>query len=103
MNSLGMNTGLCISGLALASCSKTTDMAPPSQEPLRTGSSADDSACLSAVARETSNSVTVLSSDFSQTGTIVMVGVGDQRAHWRCLISRGVVQEVMSMTDGGSL
>ena len=103
MNPFGKIAALCIAGLALAACSETTDTAQPSSEPLRTGSSADESTCLSAVGRETANSVTILSSDFSQAGTIVMVGVGEQRAPWRCLISRGVVQEIMSMTDEGAL
>ena len=103
MNPFGKIAALCIAGLALAACSETTDTAQPSSEPLRTGSSADESTCLIAVGRETGNSVTILSSDFSQAGTIVMVGVGEQRAPWRCLIARGVVQEIMSMTDEGSL
>jgi len=32
-----------------------------------------------------------------------MIGVGPQRAPWRCLVSKGVVAEVMSMTDEGRL
>jgi len=100
---------------ALSGCSETTGNSnangsgqqPPasmsSSEPLRTGSPADESACLSAVAAQTGNSVAVLSSEFSQANTLVMVGVGSQQAPWRCLISNGVVAEVMSMTDEGAL
>lgn len=94
---------LAIAGLALAACSETTGDPSASSAPLRTGSSADESACLNAVARETGNTVTVISSDFSQAGTVVTIGVGSQRAPWRCLISRGVVQEVTSLTNEGYL
>ena len=30
-------------------------------------------------------------------------GVGPQRAKWRCLVSKGQVAEVMSMTDEGKM
>ena len=89
---------LGIAGLALAACSETAGDSSP---PLRTGSSADERTCLNAVARETGNTVTVISSDFSQAGTVVTIGVGPQRAPWRCLITRGVVQEVTSLTNEG--
>jgi len=64
----------------------------------------DVDACESAVARQTGNSqVRTLSTEFSEANNVVMVGVGPNAAPWRCLISRGVVQEVMSMTNEGSL
>jgi hypothetical protein len=46
----------------------------------------------------------VLSSEFSQANTVVMIGVGSQRAPWRCLVSNsGVVQEVMFAGSEGKL
>ena len=37
-------------------------------------------------------------------GFVVMVGVGDQNAPWRCLVANdGTVQEVTSQTDEGNL
>lgn len=94
---------LAIAGLALAACSETAGDAPASSAALRTGSAADESTCLGAVAQQTQNTVTVLSSDFSQAGTAVTIGVGPQRAPWRCLIARGVVQEITSLSDEGYL
>ncbi|WP_156953412.1 hypothetical protein [Afifella pfennigii] len=92
---------LAASTMTLLACTETaTQTSAPA---MRTGSSADESACLSAVAQQTGNSVSVISSEFSQANTLVMVGVGPQSAPWRCLVSGGVVQEVMSMTDEGAL
>ena len=61
-----------------------------------------EQACLAAVSREANNGdVTVLSSEFSQANTVVMIGVGSQRAPWKCLVSNsGVVQEVMYAGSG---
>jgi hypothetical protein len=39
----------------------------------------------------------------SEANNLVVVGVGPNKAPWRCLVSRGVVAEVMSMTDEGAL
>jgi hypothetical protein len=67
--------------------------------------SKQEQACLAAVSNETDNGeVTVLSSEFSQANSIVMTGVGSQRAPWRCLVSNsGVVQEGMfAGSDGGN-
>ena len=61
---------------------------------MRTGSPQDERACLTAVARQTNNTVSVISSEFSQANTLVMVGVGPSRAPWRCLVSGGRVAEV---------
>lgn len=62
-----------------------------------------EQACLAAVSREANNGdVTVLSSEFSQANTVVMIGVGSQRAPWKCLVSSsGVVQEVMYAGSAG--
>lgn len=53
-------------------------------------------ACLAAVATETGNrDVTFLSKDFSEANSAVMVGVGPDRAAWRCLVSNdGIVAEL---------
>lgn len=90
----------------LSACSETTsNTAPPPMQPaMRTGSVEDENACLRAVTAQTQNSdVTVLSSEFSEANTLVMIGVGPNRAKWRCLVSGGNVGEVMSMTDEGAL
>ncbi len=88
-----------IAALVLVGCVESTDTKPS----MRSGSMEDENACLAAVARQTNNSVSVISSDFSQANTMVMVGVGPQRAPWRCLVSGGQVAEVMSMVDEGAL
>lgn len=93
--------------VGLTACSETSmESSSPSMAasaPMRTGSAADEGACLSAVAQQTGNSVVVTSSEFSEANTLVMVGVGPQRAPWKCLVSNGVVAEVTSMTDEGAL
>ena len=63
------------------------------------------SACLAAVTKETTVSdVAVLSSEFSEANSMVMVGVGPDRAPWKCLVSNdGVVSEVSSTVDEGAL
>lgn len=64
----------------------------------------DEKACLDAVAQGTGNSeVAVLSVETSEANNLVMVGVGPQRAPWKCLVKHGVVAEIMSMTDEGAL
>jgi len=66
--------------------------------------SKDAQACLAAVSRQTNNGdVVLLSEETSEANTLVMVGVGPQRAPWKCLAKDGIVDEVMSMTDEGSL
>ena len=89
--------------LGLSGCASTS---PGTMEPIsaiRSGSAADESACLTAVAKQTNASGVVLSSDFSQAATIVMVGVGPDRAPWRCLVSGGRVSEVMFSGSEGRL
>ena len=62
-------------------------------------------ACLAAVSKETSESkVVVISNEFSEANTLVTIGVGDNRAPWRCLVSNdGNVAEVSFTGDEGSL
>lgn len=47
---------------------------------------AAEQACLAAVSRTANNGdVVLLGSEFSQAGTYVRVGVGPQRAQWKCV------------------
>jgi len=64
----------------------------------------NDQACIRAVKKQTRNSnVAYISSETSQANDSVIVGVGPQRAQWRCLVSGGKVSDVQSMTDEGKL
>jgi len=66
--------------------------------------SKDEQACLQAVSIKTNNGdVTLLRTETSEANNLVIVGVGPNKAPWRCLISGGVVAEVSSMTDEGAL
>lgn len=66
--------------------------------------SKDEQACLQAVSTQTNNGdVTLLRTETSEANNAVYVGVGPKRAEWRCLVKRGVVADVMSMTDEGAL
>lgn len=62
-------------------------------------------ACLRKVAATTGNrQVVILAMIHSEANSQVTVGVGAQKAPWRCLVSRsGVVADVMSLTDEGAL
>ncbi len=75
----------------------TASVAPSSSDV----SGAAQQACLSAVSNQTNErNVSVMSTEFSQANSLVMVGVGANRAPWRCLVSNdGVVQEVMFTGD----
>ena len=54
--------------------------------------------------RQTNNpKVVVLSVETSEANNSVTIGVGPNRAPWRCLVKRGIVAEVMSLTDEGKL
>ena len=83
--------GVTLIASALHGCSST---GMGSTTLMRTGSAQDERACLTAVARQTNNTVSIISSEFSQANTLVMVGVGPSRAPWRCLVSGGRVAEV---------
>lgn len=65
----------------------------------------DEQVCLQAVTSKTNNPDVVLltGTETSQANTAVYVGVGPQHAKWRCLVSKGRVAEVMSMTDEGKM
>lgn len=89
-------------------CSETTSNSStatqlPAEPAMRTGSPADEAACQQRIIAEVQTSdVVVLSSEFSQANTVVVLGVGPQRARWRCLVSGGSVYEVMSLTNEGA-
>jgi len=98
--------------VAESSAPAKTEAAPPAAAPAPaesvSGSDVSDAAqqaCLAAVSNETNEGdVTVLSSEFSQANSEVMVGVGAQRAPWRCLVSNdGAVQEVSFSGSEGAL
>lgn len=103
-NTLKISTFALVAA-ALAGCGAN------SERPADTGSSAPatpsvaEQACLRDVTRTTNNpDVVLLESSFSQAGTEVIVGVGEQRARWRCIgYSDGTTAEIMSLTDEGSL
>lgn len=64
----------------------------------------DKQACVRAVKKQTQNpKVVVIGAASSEANNVVTLGVGPQRAPWRCLVKRGVVAEVMSQTDEGAL
>ena len=99
---LGVLAGCADTGTAPSGSGLTPASAPVQSQ--RTGSQVDEGACERAVTAQTSNpDVVTLSSTFSQANTEVIVGVGPQRAQWRCLVSSGVVAEVMSLTNEGTL
>jgi hypothetical protein len=67
-------------------------------------SAKDKQACIRAVKKETQNSTAVvISAESSEANNQVTVGIGPQRAPWKCLVKRGKVSEVMSMTNEGAM
>ena len=93
---------MIVTGAAENTASSTV----PESSPEKPGGtpSKDEQACLQAVSIETNNGdVTLLSSETSEANNVVVIGVGPDRAPWRCLVSKGVVAEVSSMTDEGRL
>ena len=81
-----------------------TPAAPAGNQQAAGTPSKDEQACLQAVSTETNNGdVMTLSVEESEANTLVMVGVGPNRAPWKCLAKDGVVAEVSSMTDEGAL
>lgn len=67
--------------------------------------SAAEQACLRDVTRTTNNpDVALLGSEFSEAGTLVRVGVGPDRAPWKCIAyGDGTTAGIESMTDEGFL
>jgi hypothetical protein len=87
--------------LALAGCVEDTGSADVMG--IRTAPASDEGTCLNAVAAQTGNSVAVLQSTTSEANNEVIIGVGPEQARWQCLINRGVVVQIMSLTDEGAL
>ena len=84
---------------ALSACNVADAEVAVSQMP-----SMQEQACLAAVSRETNNGeVVVLDTNSSEANNTVIVGVGKDKAKWRCLVKNGRVAEVMSLTDEGAL
>jgi hypothetical protein len=85
------------------------ESAPPAAAPAPTAGfddvpAKDKAACLRAVKRVTKNpKAVVLEALSSEANNTVKVGVGAKRAPWRCLVKRGKVADVMSLTDEGAL
>ncbi|MBL8790118.1 MAG: hypothetical protein JNM45_06440 [Rhizobiales bacterium] len=66
--------------------------------------STDQEVCLAAVSNTTNNGdVTVLSASSSEANNEVIIGVGPNKARWQCLVKKGKVANVMSLTDEGAL
>jgi hypothetical protein len=56
---------------------------------------ADEAACLDAVRRDSGQQrVVVISSDFAEEATSIVVGAGLPLVNWRCSVTNGVVSGV---------
>lgn len=76
----------------------------PAQQPSSRMPSPNEQACLQAVTKQSNNGdVVLLGSETSEANDTVYVGVGQNRAKWKCLVKRGRVSEVSSMTNEGGL
>jgi len=84
----------------LAGCAESTGGTRPTGTP-----SLAEQGCLRDVSRQTGNpDVVTLSSSYSEAGTEVIVGVGPDRARWRCIgYKDGATSSIMSLTDEGRL
>ncbi|WP_171236991.1 hypothetical protein [Ruegeria sp. HKCCA6837] len=99
MKKISKHTAVLLGALTVAACEDTgsstesTDLTPAQQ------------ACLRDVANTTNNSqVVVLSSEFSEAGTQVTVGVGEDRAPWNCIAySDGATAGIEFLGDEGAL
>ena len=97
-NSLKLSLIGLAAAVSLVGCDDTgvvTDSTPTAAE----------QACLRDVTRTTNNpDVVLLGSSYSEAGTEVIVGVGEQRARWRCIAySDGTTGSIMSLTNEGRL
>ncbi len=91
--------------LIVTGCTETTGGTRSSSAEASGTPSLAEQACQRDVARQTNNpDVVMLSSSYSEAGTEVIVGVGPQRARWRCIGYRdGTTGGIMSLTDEGAL
>lgn len=95
---------LAILSAASLGCVSTPEQPSGSSASARTPNAAEQ-ACLRDVTRTTNNpDVVLLDSSFSEAGTEVIVGVGPQRARWRCIAYRdGTTAGIQSLNDEGAL
>lgn len=102
MNRSATLTLLGLASFALAGCMGNSSKSESSDSGTPTLA---EQACLRDVTRTTNNpDVALLSSSFSQAGTEVIVGVGPQRARWRCIgYSDGTTSGIQSLTNEGRL
>jgi hypothetical protein len=93
---------LGFAAFGLAACD---DAAMVADAPVAGTPTIQEQACLAAVSNETDNGdVAVLNSEFSEANSVVMIGVGADRAPWRCLVSNdGEVAEVSFSGSEGFL
>jgi hypothetical protein len=96
---------LALASFALAGCVANTSKSE-SQGSHQSGTpTSAEQACLRDVTRTTNNpDVVLLGSKPAGAGTEVIVGVGAQRARWRCIgHSNGSTSGIMSLTNEGRL
>jgi hypothetical protein len=80
--------------------------AAPEQKPFTDASvpAKDRQACVRAVKSKTHNpKVAIIGAVSSEAANTVTLGVGPDRAPWRCLVKRGKVSDVMSQANEGAL
>lgn len=93
MQRIVISAAICLATLALSNAVSASDVL-----------SKDKKACLRAVRKQTNNpKVVVVSVEISEANNSVTLGVGPQRAPWRCLVKHGTVAEVTSLTDDGRM
>lgn len=89
----------------IAGCVESTGGTRPSTATTSGTPSLAEQGCLRDVTRTTNNQdVVLLSSSYSEAGTEVIVGVGPDRARWRCIgYKDGTTADIMSLSDEGAL
>jgi hypothetical protein len=103
MGQLKLAAGLMAVAFAgLAGCVETSGTTTTGGA-LRMAPAADETACLTAVANQTNNTVTVIESITSEANNSVTIGVGPELARWQCLVNGGVVVQTMSLVNEGTL
>lgn len=96
---------IAVGTAVLATLAGCVEMGTPDPGPGNSAEAAARQACLRDVSASTGNyDAAVLSSSFSEAGTEVIVGIGPQRAQWRCIAYRdGTTTGIMSLTNEGFL
>ena len=94
---------VAVAALTLAACGTTeSGYSDKGSSGSRQATSAAESACMAAVNRQYGGNygVRVISSEYSEANSLVMVAGGPNRERWRCLVSNdGVVQD-LSLAQG---